>query len=78
MKMGVRDVMSLVKFETRTDKLVEVVRKNDDGDKDEKKSVVRSFIIDFNPKKTFMLLAAYLTVVNATLPTALIELLKTL
>lgn len=75
--MAIRDVIQLVNFQIKTDKLVNIVKQENNGDKSESGGTVRSFTIDFNPKKAFALLGLYIGVVNAEAPQIFLNIVQT-
>lgn len=70
---AVRDIISLVSFQIKTDKLLQVDKTDVNGNKTETNGSVRRVTIDFSPKKAFALLGLYIGLVNAEAPTIFLK-----
>ena len=75
--MALRDVIQLVNFEIKTDKLVNITSSGNNGDKSDQQGTIRKVSIDFNIKKAFALLGLYIGVVNAQAPAIFLNIVQT-
>ena len=66
--MAIKDLVTLVNFQFKTDKLVHITKTSENGDETDSSGTVRSFTIDFSPRKAFALLGLYVGVINANAP----------
>lgn len=76
--MAERNILNLIKFEMKTDKLVEIKKTEDNGASIEAGGTARTLTIDYSPRKALILIGAYVGILNAHLPSEVIILLQTL
>ena len=74
--MGVKDLITLVNFQVKNDKLINVTKTGSNGDSSEQIGSVRSMSIDFSPRKAFALLGLYIGVINANAPTVFLNIVN--
>ena len=75
--MAVRDLIALVTFQIKTDKLVHITKTETNGDETDTGGTIRAFTVDFSPRKAFALLGLYIGVVNAQAPAIFLEIVRT-
>ena len=72
----VQIMSNLIRFESKTDKLVQFSKTQENGDKTETQGTVRSFTVDYNIKKALGLVGIYVAIVNVNAPTILLNIVS--
>ncbi|MBW2004293.1 MAG: hypothetical protein JRI72_06700 [Deltaproteobacteria bacterium] len=75
-KIAIKEAIQLVNFQFKTDKLIQIDKTEQNGQKTETQGAVRSFSIDFNVKKAFALLGIYVCIINANAPSDVLTIIR--